>query len=199
MSRFLLVNLSIQTILQEATIYRRRQKLSVMRNGLDLGGAYEATLGRIKAQGVEQARLGTAVIMWISHSRRPLQENELCQAIAIQIWSNDFDNNDIPTISTLLDCCQGLVTVDKSASTVRLVHYTLQEHLCTLPYIFSRAHSTMAETCLTYLNFQHIKDLAAALSPNPRDTSFLEYCSLYWGIHMRIELSDRAKIGRAHV
>ena len=192
-SRFLLVSLSIEAILQEATIYRRRQRLSTMGEGLDLGGAYGATLGRIKTQGGEKARIGTAVLMWIWHARRPLQVDEICQAIAIQIWSNDFDNNNIPTISTLLDCCQGLVTVDKSASTVRLIHYTLQEYLCTLPDIFKRAHSTMAETCLAYLNFQHIKDLPVAPSPNSRDTPFLEYCSLYWGAHMRMELSNRAK------
>jgi len=99
----------------------------------------------------------------------------------------------VPTILTLLDCCQGLVTVDKGASTVRLIHFTLQEYLYTLPDIFNRAHSTMAETCLTYLNFQYVKDLSAVPLPNPRDTPFLEYCSLYWGTHMRIELSDYAK------
>ena len=186
--------MSIETILQEATIYRRRQRLGAIRDGLDLAGAYGATLGRIKAQGGEKARIGTAVLLWVSHSRRPLQADEICQAIAIQIWSNDFNNNDIPTISTLLDCCQGLVTVDRSASTVRLIHSTLQEYLCILPDIFNRAHSTMAETCLTCLNFQNIKDLSAAAPlPDPRNTPFLEYCSLYWGSHMRIELSDRAK------
>ena len=192
MSRFLLVFLSIETILQEATIYRRRQKLSAMKNGLDLGEAYAAMVGRIKAEGGEKARLGMAVLMWISHSRRPLQVDELCHAIAIRIGSNDLDNDDIPTISTLLDCCQGLVTVDKGGSTVRLIHFTLQEHLCTHPNFFDAAHSTMAETCLTYLNFQRFKDLPAPPSPGPRDTPFLEYSSLHWGTHMRRELSDRA-------
>ena len=83
LSGFLLVFLSIETILQEATIYRWRQKLRAMTNGLDLGGAYAAMLGRIKAEGGEKARLGMAVLMWISHSRRPLRVDELCQAIAI--------------------------------------------------------------------------------------------------------------------
>ena len=164
-----------------------------MKKGLDLGVAYAAMLGRIKAESGEKARLGMAVLMWISHSRRPLQVDELCHAIAIRIGSNDLDNDDIPTISTLLDCCQGLVTVDKGASTVRLIHFTLQKHLYTHPDIFDRAHSTMAETCLTYLNFQHLKDLPASQSPDPRDTPFLQYASLYWGTHMRVELSDRAK------
>ena len=154
----------------ETTIYRRREKLSAMKNGLDLGGAYEAMLGRIKAQGGEKARLGMAVLMWISHSRRPLQVNEICQAIAIRIGSGDLNSSDIPTISTSLDCCQGLVTVDESASAVRLIHFTLQEHLCTHASLFDRAHSTVAETCLTYLNFQHVKDLLACPSADARQS-----------------------------
>ena len=185
--------LSIKTILQEPTIYRRRQKLSAMKNGLDLGDAYKATVGRIKSQGGEKDRLGMAVLMWISHSRRPLQMDEICHAIAIQIGSNDLNSDDIPAISTLLSCCQGLVTMDKGSSTVRLIHFTLQEYLCANPDLFDRAHSTMAETCLAYLNFRQVKNLSAAPPPDPQGTPFLEYSSLHWGTHMRMELSNRAK------
>jgi len=191
--RFLLVFLSIETILQETTIYRRRQKLREMKDGVDLGGAYEATLGRIKAQGREKAKLGMAVLMWVSHSRRPLYVDEICYAMAIRIGSSDLDSDDIPAISTLLSCCQGLVTMDQGGTSVRLIHFTLQEFLCRHPDLFDRAHSTMAETCLTYLNFRHIKDLSTGPSHDPRGTPFLEYSSLYWGTHMRMEPSDRAK------
>jgi len=192
-SRFLLVFLSIEAILEETTIYQRRQRLRAMKDGLDLGGAYQAMLGRIRAQGGKKARLGMAVLMWISHSRRPLSVDEMCHALAVQIGSQDLDSDDIPAISTLLGCCQGLVTMDKGASTLRLIHFTLQEYLCTRPVLFDRAHSTMAETCLVYLSSQRIKDLSADLPPNPRSTPFLEYSSLYWGAHMQMEPSDRAK------
>jgi len=164
-----------------------------MGNGLGLGGAYGAMLGRIRAQGGERARLGMAVLMWISHSRRPLEVDELCHAIAIRIGSSDLDNDQIPAIPTWLSCCQGLVIVDKGASTVRLIHFTLQEYLGTHSDLFGKAHATMAETCLTYLNFQHVKDLSACASLDRRGMPFLEYSSLYWGTHMRMELSDRAK------
>jgi len=69
-----------------------------MEGGLGLGGAYGAMLGKIKAQGGERARLGMAVLMWISHSRRPLQVDELSHAIAIRIGSKDLDNDEIPPI-----------------------------------------------------------------------------------------------------
>ena len=193
-SRFLLVFLSIGVILQETTIYRRREKLRATENGLDLRGAYEATLGRIKGQGGEKARLGMAVLMWISHSRRPLRVDEICHATAIRIGSNDLNNDDIPTISTLLNCSQGLATIEKGTSTIRLIHFTLQEYLLTHPHLFDRAHSTMAETCLTYLNFPRFKNLAASSSQFLPRTPFLEYSSLHWGTHMRIEVSGRAKV-----
>ena len=164
-----------------------------MESGLGLGGAYGAMIGRIKAQGGERARLGMAVLMWISHSRRPLQVDELSHAIAIRIGSSDLGSDEIPALSTWLSCCQGLVIVDKGASTVRLIHFTLQEYLGTHPDLFDGAHSTIAETCLTYLNFQHVKDLSTCASPGRRGMPFLEYSSLYWGTHMRMELSDRTK------
>ena len=148
-----------------------------MKDGVDLGGAYEAILGRIKAEGGEKARLGVAVLMWISHSRRPLHLDKICYDIAIRIGSNHLDNDDILTISALLECCQGIVTMDKGGSTLRLIHCTPQEHLCTHSDIFDRAHSTIAETCLTYLEFQHPRDLPACPPPNPRGIPFLEYSS----------------------
>jgi len=192
-SSFLLVFIGIEAILQETMIYRRRQRLREMEDGLGLGGAYGAMLGKIKAQGGESARLGMAVLMWISHSMIPLQVDELCHAIAIRIGSKHLDNDEIPPISTWLSYCQGLVTVDKGASTIRLIHFSLQEYLGTHPDVFDKAHSTMAETCLTYLNFQSIKDLSADSPPDPRDTPFLGYSSLYWGTHMRMDLSDVPK------
>ena len=134
-----------------------------------------------------------ATLMWISHSRRPLQVDEICHGIAIRVGSNDLNSDDIPTMSVLLSCCQGLVTVEKGTSTVRLIPFSLHEYLYTHPNLFDRAHSTMAEVCLTYLILQHVKDLSAGQSPDPRGTPFLEYSSLYWGTHMRMELSDRAK------
>ena len=150
--RFLLVKLNIDVVLQETTIHRRRQKLSSMTDGLGLGAAYSTTLGRIKRQGEEKARLGMATLMWISHAERPLKADELCHALAVEIGSPNFNTDNIPSISTLLACCQGLVVVEKEASTVRLIHFTLQEYLRARPGLFGAAHSTIAEICLTYLN-----------------------------------------------
>jgi len=193
MSRFLLVSLNIDAVLQETTIHRRRQKLNAMTDGLGLGDAYGATLGRIKRQGGEKARLGLAALMWISHAERPLKSGELCQALAVEIGSPNLNIDNVPSIGTLLACCQGLIVTEKEDSTVRLVHFTLQEHLRAHPDLFDAVHSAIAETCLSYLNSQQVKAFSASPSPDLQDTPFLEYSSLYWGVHAKEDLSDCAK------
>jgi len=192
-SRFLLVSLNIDAILHESTISRRREKLNKMTNGLELGDVYSATIERIKAQGGDKSRLGMTALMWISHAERLLQADELCYALAVQLGSTDFDVGNIPSMSTLVNCCQGLITVDKEASTVRLIHFTLQEYLSVHPDLFSGPHSAMAEICLTYLNSKQVKAISIAPPPDTQSTPFLQYCSVYWGAHARKELSDSGK------
>ena len=94
---------------------------------MGLGDAYGATLDRIKGQGGEKARLGMAALMWISYSERPLKADELCYALAVEIGLPNFDAGNIPSTGTLLACCQGLVAVEKDTSTVRFIHFTVQE------------------------------------------------------------------------
>ena len=151
------------------------------------------TLDRIVAQDEERRKLAIATLTWVCHSERPLQVDELCHALAVEIGATDFDPENVPPIGTLLDCCQGLVTVDKEASTVRLIHYTIQEYLCSHPSLFSKPHSILAETCLTYLNSQQVKSLTSHSLPDQRSMPFLKYSSRYWGIHANRELSDHAK------
>jgi len=164
-----------------------------MANGLGLGDAYDATIGRIKAQRGDRARLGMAALMWISHSERPLNVDEICHALAVEIGSTDINTNNVPSIRTVLGCCQGLAVVDEGSSTIRLIHFTLKEYLSGHANLFERPHSTIAETCLTYLNFRAIRDLSASPSPDPRGTPLLGYSSLYWGTYIRMELSDRSR------
>jgi len=135
-----------------------------------------------------------AALMWISHSERPLEADELCHALAVEIGSPDLHSDNVPSIGTVLACCQGLVVVDKEASTVRLIHFTIQEYLRAQPNLFSAAHSIMAETCLSYLNSQQAKALSTSSSRDLQGMPLLEYSSLYWGMHARRDLSGCAKL-----
>jgi len=135
-SRFLLVSLTMDAILEQTTAHGRRRKLRVITEGLDLKDIYGTTLERIKRQGGERARLGMATLMWVSHSERLLQIDELLHALAVEIGSTDLNAENIPSVETLLSCCLGLVVVDGRASTGRLIHFTLQEYPLHLPRHF---------------------------------------------------------------
>ena len=76
---------------------------------------------------------------------------------------------------------------------MRLIHHTLQEYLCAHPGLFSKPHSIIAETCLTYLNSQWVKNLTSHSPPAHQSMPFLKYSSRYWGTHARRELSDHAR------
>ena len=118
--------------------------------------------------------------MWISHSERPLKALELCQALGVERGDTDLNAGNIPTIETVLRCSLGLITIEASSSTVRLVHFTLQEHLSNVSSLFHSPHSMMAEICLTFLNFPRIRDLSTLYSPSI-GAPFVGYASCFWG------------------
>ena len=74
-------------------------KLSAMANGLGLGDAYDATLGRIREKG-EKARPDMTALMWISHSERPLKTDELHHALAVDVGSLNLNTDNVPSIGT---------------------------------------------------------------------------------------------------
>ena len=193
-ARFLLVSLNIDAILGEVTIYKRRKRLEEMTKGKGLGDAYTATLTRIKSQNGSKSRLGMEALMWISHSEKPLKAIELCQALGVERGDTDLNAGNIPAIETVLLCSLGLVTIEASSSAVRLVHFTLQEHLSNAPSLFHSPHSMMAEICLIFLNFPQIKDLSTALYSPPAEAPFLGYASCFWGTHARKDLNESAKL-----
>jgi len=191
--RFLLASLNIEAVLGGVTIRERRKKLNEMAGGNGLSDAYTATLKRLREQKGNKSVLGLRALMWVSHSERPLVAEELRHALGVEIGSTDLDGENVPELRTLLSSCLGLLTVEASSSTIRLVHFTLQEHLLSDPTLFHNPHSTMAEACLTYLNFGSVKDLSPTLRSAPSTMPFLEYASVHWGAHTRREITEDVK------
>jgi len=134
--RFLLVSLNIDAILAEVTIRQRRKKLEEMTQGNGLSEAYTATLTRIKAQKGYKSVLGLKALMGVLHSERPLQTEELCHALGVEIGSADLDPENVPALRIVLASCLGLITVEVPSSTFRLVHFTLKEYLSGHPTLF---------------------------------------------------------------
>lgn len=55
-----------------------------------------------------------------------------CHALAGEPDSRDPNGNNAPPMPTLASYCQGLITIEKEVSTLRLIHFTLQEYLSAL-------------------------------------------------------------------
>jgi len=157
----------MDAVLADVTRHQRRQTLHNMTSGFSLDDAYSTTLDRIREQKGGRVKLGMEALMWISCSERQLKAGELCYALGVEVGTTNLNVDNVPSIGALLSCTLGLVTIDEQASTVRLVHFTLQEYLVAYPNLFITPHSMMAEICLTYLNFQSVCELSTALGTIP--------------------------------
>ena len=191
-SRFLLVSLVMDAVLDDATIHQRRRTLHKMTGGFGLEDAYSTTLDRIRGQRGNRVKLAMEALMWISCSERPLKADELCHALAVEVGTTDLNANNAPSTRTILSCTLGLVTIDEQSSTVRLVHFTLQEYIAS-HNLFVTPHSMMAEICLTYLNFQSSCDLSTSFDTIPSATPFLHYATCCWGFHAKKHLTESVK------
>jgi len=191
--RFLLVSLVMDAVLADATIHQRRKTLDKMTTGFGLDDAYHATLDRIREQKGNRGKLGMEALMWILSCERQLKAGELCHALGVELGTTDINIHNVPSIRTLLSCTLGLVTIDGPESTVRLVHFTLQEYLVARHNLFITPHSMMAEICLTYLNFQSVCELSTALGTLPSTMPFLHYASCYWGLHAKKEMGKNVE------
>lgn len=144
-------------------------------------------LQRIEQQDSTDSVYGMKIIQWVLFTKEPLSLRGLLYAIAIQPGMKDLDViRDLPPRS-IVDVTLGLVTVDHQWGDefVRFVHLTFQEHLLQKWNIhFPSGHSLLAETTLTYLNFNAMSDNKARyhrgdLSP------FFDYAARNWGHHVR--------------
>jgi len=74
-------------------------------------------------------------------------------ALGVEEVPTDMNIENIPAMETPLAYTLKFVTVEKSSSTVPLIHYSLQEYRSHNPNLFINLHSMTAEVRLTYHNF----------------------------------------------
>jgi hypothetical protein len=163
-----------------------RSALKKMPKGLN--ATFEETLKRIKRQPESRTNLGMRTLMWISHARRPILVEELRQALAVSPGDTSLNQDSCPLPKHMVACCLGLVTIDEESSTIRLVHFSVQEYFRRQRMkLFPLGEQSITKTCLIYLSFDVFsqgycasdKDFEARLQHYP----FLNYAARYWGYH----------------
>ena len=131
---------------------RAEIRKSIRNLSVDLGQAFKDTIRRIDNETQNRREVAKQTLMWISHSCRPLQVDELRYALATQIKDKEFDLDNVLPARFIIDCCLGLVVIDNSSSVVRLVHHTLQDYLNSERQGLLQTEETeITKVCLTYL------------------------------------------------
>ena len=189
-SRFLLPFLHIKMVLGMPTKSQRRKALETLPT--DLYKSFAGIITRIR-ECPGKAKLGMQVLMWVHFAYEPLELAELQHALAVEEGDTELDVDNIPSQKALLDCCLGLVLIDKE-KTVRFVHYTLAEYFRkNIKKEFPDGCNYISKTCLTYLNFgglrQHCTSINS-LEEKLEEYKFLEYAALFWGNHINQQCND---------
>jgi len=135
----------------------------------------------------DSSELGMRVLMWLHLATRPLKINEIQHALAVELGNIALDEDNLPTRQRWFGCCLGLVFVDDETSTVRFVHYTLEDYFQRYgSSLFPHGHSMAAEICLTYLNFGELSvECSSNIGMGQLLTifPFLEYAACTWGYY----------------
>jgi hypothetical protein len=186
--RFLLPTLQIEAVLDKPTVRKRRQALKGMPKALS--GAFEMTFERIRGQKPDVSKQAMEIIKWTFLAKRQFSLEELRHALAVEPddevlhWDNFVDPKFI------LDCCLGLIIIDESTSTIRLVHKSLQDYL-NIEYnkyrLFEEGHAEIARLCLNYMSFETYD---VDLCPDSDDEIWgkyplLDYARLFWDNHVK--------------
>lgn len=152
---FLLAHLHFESLIGNMSTRTLKKALKGLATG---SSAYEQTymaaMERIERQRTGQVEVAKTILAWITLAKRPLQVEELREAIAVKDGDLEFEEDGLPDIDDMISVCAGLVTVDMESGTIGLIHYTTQEYLeGTRATWFPNAEAEIATSCLTYLLF----------------------------------------------
>lgn len=155
--RFLLARLQFDSLRDKTNLRKIEEALANFDKSSDaLDNAYNDVMNRIDQQLDGWRELARKVLLWITHSHRPLSIRELQEAVAIEPQMEDLDlEKDMTDEEHLVSVCHGLVEIDQESRIIRLVHYTTQAYLDKIRLIwFPNGQTEIAQSCLTYLSLR---------------------------------------------
>lgn len=118
--RFLLVAFQIDYIISQPSTKLMRRALSTIPTGLY--GTFTEATKKTNRQEDGNKGLALSVLRWIVKASRPLRITELLEAVAVEGGDKGLSEDGLPSKTTVIDVCAGLVTVDEISQVVRLTH-----------------------------------------------------------------------------
>ncbi|KAJ6494525.1 ankyrin repeat-containing domain protein [Mycena sanguinolenta] len=175
---FLLAKLLIDSLTTKNTIKAVREALHHLPKTLQ--HTYDQAMERIDQQSEDDKELAYLTLTWVANAKRLLSVRELQEALAIEPDTTTLDPDNTLDISIALSVCAGLVTVDETASVVRLIHHTTQDYLDHIqPQRFPQAQTEITSRFLTYFGFEEFSTLPK--KKDEQDKLILEYPLLGYG------------------
>jgi hypothetical protein len=156
----------------------------------DLSDAFEDTLSRIRRLPPSRSHLATSALMHLTQAKRRLRVSELSDILALKPNKSSVNTKYRPTAKMILECCQGLITLDQETGHIHLAHYAIYEYLvANADAIFPGIEVKLAHDCLRYLLLDDFKagpleteaDIQSRLEAYP----FFAYASKYCGKYAR--------------
>ncbi|KAI0024278.1 hypothetical protein F4780DRAFT_655506 [Xylariomycetidae sp. FL0641] len=183
---FLLAKLSLDEVKNKRTLANLRRALASLHKGEGAyERAYEQAMGRIREQDKDSRELAEAVLQWMIFPRRRLELKEVQHALAVEIGSSTFDEENIPSPEDMVSVCAGLVTLSPAKCDVDFVHYTTHDYFeQSKDRLFPGAQSLIARTLLTYLNSVISPAIGGMTTDQVGETYPLcSYAVRHWGNH----------------
>lgn len=151
----------------------------------DMEEAYKLLLKRI-----EKRRRPTVVkiLSWLFRARRPLKQDEIREAIAVRLGARML-SKPLLHLHSLIQYCQGLVSMDETTEIVRFSHFTVKEFL--IMHFEDQLLSPIdcARLCLTYVNFEIFEKGPCSnkgqYTKRTNEYRFSVYVALFWGAYTK--------------
>jgi len=168
-NRFLWIKFQLDDLCKAETDDAIRKTLQNLPK--DLSETYDRLLSRI--DGTEKKEYIRRMFNWIIAGKRPLQANEMREAIAFTVADTYFDSTKIPNnLQRLVRACGNLVFIDEDTQNVQLAHYTVQQYLLDpqrakssgIYLTLKDASMALGKICVTYLSFNDFETQVAKTS-----------------------------------
>jgi hypothetical protein len=147
--------------------------------------AFKTILARIEEQGPGAATTAIRTLSWVYFARRPLEPEELREALVVEELDNELRDPDI-SINNILDCCLSFVMHDVSANRISFIHPSVQRWFDEEPQRATLlTENYFAKTCLRYLRLaefhdEDLPDICHTWNHHP----FYRYACCFWGDHV---------------
>ncbi|KAL9118053.1 MAG: hypothetical protein Q9187_005406, partial [Circinaria calcarea] len=156
---FLWVNLQLENLCRQRSDRDIEEELFQLPQGLE--ATYQRLLGRISRQPKALKSLARKALMCVLYAIRPLEPEELVEAVAFEKSSSSGDSLKEYSIEVILESCSNLL-IDENGW-IKPIHFSVKEFLThflpagddtpkpTYLWDFHDGHTEMAKGCMAYM------------------------------------------------